>query len=125
MFGEFWINRQSTLIFQKEEILAVFRYSLMVYKDVFKNICRWESGTLFSEDEILSKYEEGLWVNWNRIGKDFLVSKRKIMTLNGGLRWLKEEFSDHIRQRKSFYDQFSPENKLIFSEDIIESIEGI
>jgi len=102
-----------------------WKKSLIVYKNVFMNVCRWESGSLFSEDEVLSKYEEGLWVNWNRIGKDFISSKKKIIILNGGLRWLKEEFSEHIKQRKNFYDQFTPENKLIFSEDIIQSINNI
>jgi hypothetical protein len=102
-----------------------WKKSLSIYKKVFKNVCRWESGSLFTEDEILSKYEEGLWVNWNRIGKDFISSKNKIMTLNGGLRWLKEEFSDHIKRRKSFYDQFTPDNNLIFSEDIIQSINNM
>jgi hypothetical protein len=102
-----------------------WKKSLLIYKIVFKNVCHWESGSLFSEDEILSKYEEGLWVNWNSIGKDFLSSKNKIMTLNGGLRWLKEEFSEYINQRKTFYDKFTADNNLIFSREIIQSLNDI
>jgi hypothetical protein len=102
-----------------------WKKSLFVYKEVFNNVCRWESGNIFSEDEILSKYEEGLWVNWNKIGNDFLSAKNKIMTLDGGLRWLKEEFSDHIKRRRIFYDQFKPDNNLIFSENIIQSLDNM
>ena len=102
-----------------------WRNSLLVFKEVFKNICRWESGTLFSGEEIISKYEEGLWVNWNRIGKDFISAKNTIAGLEGGLRWLQEEFSDHIKRRKNFYDQFTPDNNLIFSEDMVQSLNEI
>jgi len=102
-----------------------WKNSLKVFKTVFTNVCRWESGSLFSGDEILSKYEEGLWVNWNRIGKDFISSKDAILNLDGGLKWLKGEFSDHIKRRKNFYDKFSPENNLILSKEIIQSINEI
>jgi hypothetical protein len=102
-----------------------WKNSLDVYKEVFLNVCRWESGSLFSDDEVLSKYEEGLWVNWNRIGKDFLSSKDEIISNDGGLRWLQEAFSDHIKRRKIFYDQFTPDNNLIYSEDIIQALNDI
>jgi hypothetical protein len=102
-----------------------WKNSLNVYKEVFKNICLWESGRLFSGDEIISKYEEGLWVNWNRIGQDFISSKETIAALDGGIRWLQEDFSDHIRRRKIFYDQFTPDNNLIFSEDMVQSLNKI
>ena len=99
--------------------------SLVVYKKVFKNVCDWELGTLFRDNEFQSKYEEGLWVNWNRVGKDFLSSKSTIKNINGGLEWLKEEFSDHIKLRKNFYDQFTQGNEHIISDDFIESIDRL
>ena len=102
-----------------------WKNSLIVYKKVFRNIQNWESGTIFSDDKTLSNYEEELWINWNRIAKDFISAKNKISTMNGGLRWLKEEFGRHILERKSFYDLFTPDNELIISDDIIRSIDKL
>lgn len=103
----------------------LWKNSLMVYKKVFSSVCDWESGSLLLGDEVFSEYEEGLWVNWNRVGKDFLNLKNKIMTLNGGIRWLKGEFADHIQQRAKFYDTFTGENKLIISKNILKSIKKL
>ena len=102
-----------------------WKHSLIVYKKVFKSVCNWESGNLFYDDDALSVYEEELWVNWNRVAKDFISSKNLIMTLNGGLRWLKGEFSTYIKTRKNFYDKFSPTNELVISNDIIQLVSNI
>jgi hypothetical protein len=102
-----------------------WKNSLDIFRLVFDNVCRWESGSLFSGDEILAKYEEGLWVNWNRIGRDFISSKNAILELPGGLQWLKGEFSDYIKRRKNFYDKFTPDNNLVFSEEISKFLDDI
>jgi hypothetical protein len=102
-----------------------WKQSLIVYKKVFESICNWESGYLLYNCKALSKYEEELWVNWNRVANDYISSKNLIMTLNGGLRWLKEEFRIYIKERKKFYDKFSTSNELVISDDIIQIVNSI
>jgi hypothetical protein len=99
--------------------------SLSGYKSVFKNVCDWEIGTLFRKNESQSKFEEGLWINWNKVGKDFLSSKSVINEMDGGLEWLKGEFTNHIERRKNYYDQLSDGNEHIISDDLIQKIKGI
>ena len=102
-----------------------WKKSLSVYKSVFKNICDWEIGTLFRKNESQSKFEEGLWINWNKIGKDFLSSKSVLKNLDGGLDWLKEEFVLHIERRKGYYDQLKDSNEHIVSDELIQKIRGL
>jgi len=99
-----------------------WKKSLSTYKCVFKNITDWEIGTLFKNNEPQSKFEEGLWVNWNKVGKDFLSSKSEIRNIDGGLEWLHEEFTRHIERRKNYYDQLGYNNEHIISDDLIQKI---
>ena len=99
--------------------------SLVVYKKVFKNVCDWELGNLFRENEFQSKYEEDLWIDWNKVGKDFLSLKSTIKKINGGLDWLKGPFTDHIKLRKNYYNKFTFRNEHIISENIIQSIDNL
>jgi len=102
-----------------------WKNSLVVYKKVFKNVCYWELGTLFRENDFQSKYEEGLWINWNKVGKDFFSLKSTIKKIDGGLEWLKGEFSDHIKLKKNYYDQLTFNNEHIISDDFIQIIDGL
>jgi len=102
-----------------------WKKSLSVYKSVFKNICDWEIGTLFRKNESQSKFEEGLWINWNKVGKDFLSSKSAIKEIDGGVEWLQGEFTFHIERRKNFYDQLTDSNGHIISDDLIQKIKGL
>jgi hypothetical protein len=102
-----------------------WKKSLGIYNMVFQNICNWEMGTLFPKYESQSEFEEGLWINWNKIGNDFLSSKSAIRNLDGGLDWLKEEFILHIERRKNYYDQLTDSNKHIISDDLIRKIKGL
>ena len=102
-----------------------WKKSLGIYNIVFKNICDWEIGTLFRNYESESKFENGLWINWNKVGKDFISSKSTLKKIDGGIEWLKEEFVRHIERRKYYYDQLTAGNEYIISDKLIEQIKTI
>ena len=93
---------------------------------VFDNVCKWENVGIFREGETQKEYEEGLWINWNKVGKDFLTMKTKLKKEGeGGLEWLKDEVGEYIKDRKNFYNSFGEESEYYISDELIGKFESI
>tara|TARA_Y100000310_G_scaffold154467_1_gene154033 strand:+ start:150 stop:1457 length:1308 start_codon:yes stop_codon:yes gene_type:complete len=93
---------------------------------VFDNVCKWENGEIFREGEPQKEYEHPLWINWNKVGKDFLSMKTKLKKEGeGGLEWLKDDVGGYIKDRKNFYNSFGDESEYFISDELIGKFERI
>ena len=93
---------------------------------VFDNVCKWENGEIYREEEPSKEYEHPLWINWNKVGKDFLTMKTKLKKEGeGGLKWLKDEVGGYIKERKNFYNSFGEESEYYISDELIGKFESI
>lgn len=97
-----------------------------ITKIVFDNVCKWENGEIFREGESQKEYEYPLWINWNKVGKDFLIMKTKLKKENqGGVDWLKNEVGGYLIERKKYYDSFGSESEYFISDELIEKFDKI
>ena len=95
--------------------------TLRTSKTLFDNVCKWENGKIFREGEPNKEFETLLWVNWNKVGKDFLSLKTKLKKDSpDGLDWLKETVGGYIIDRKEFYDQFGEDSEYYISDELLE-----
>ena len=94
---------------------------------VFNSICDWENGTLFKDDEPQKQGNDfPLWINWNKVGKDFLTMKTKLKKENeGGSEWLKDVVGGYIKERKEYYNQFGSESEYNISDELITKYENL
>ena len=93
---------------------------------VFDNVCKWENGEIYREEEPSKEYEHPLWINWNKVGKDFLSMKTKLKKeKEGGLEWLKDDVGGYIKDRKNFYNSFGEESEFFISDELIGKFESI
>ena len=78
-------------------------------------------GEIFREGEPNKEFETPLWINWNKVGKDFLSLKAKLKKDSPeGLKWLKVSVGGYIQERKEYYDQFGEESEYFISQELIE-----
>jgi hypothetical protein len=95
-------------------------------KLLFDNVYKWESGKIFRENEENSKWEHPTFIEWKRVAKDFLSMKTKLKNENkGGMDWLKNDFSNYIKERAEFYSQFGEKSRFYIPDDIIEKCSQI
>ena len=100
--------------------------TIEVAQHVFKNICNWENGEIFKYDEIYSKNEIPLWINWNKIGKDFISLKSKLKKEDGSnLNWLKGEVKKYIEHKVDFYKQFSENSPYYIQNELLQKFNSI
>ena len=95
-------------------------------KVLFDNVCKWETGEIFREGEPNKEFETPLWINWNKVGKDFLSLKTKLKKDSPeGLKWLKETVGGYIKERKEFYDQFGEESEYFIQDELLNKFKSI
>ena len=96
---------------------------------IFDNVCKWENGEIFREGEAGKELEEGLWINWNNVGKDFLSLKTKLKKEDkGGLEWLKDNVGIYIKDKKriqSVVNEIAPEHLQIDVKNFKSILTGI
>jgi len=99
---------------------------LRTSKTLFDNVCKWENGEIFREGEPNKEFETPLWINWNKVGKDFLSLKTKLKKDSPeGLKWLKETLGEYIRGRKEFYDQFGEESEYFIQVELLNKFKSM
>jgi len=98
-----------------------------VTKIVFDNIVKWETGTIFKEDERETKeLYNPLWVDWNIVGKDLLLMKTKLKKEDkGGNDWLKTDVKDYINSRVSFYENLGETSKYKINDELLSKFEKL
>ncbi len=100
--------------------------SKRVSKLVFNNVCMWEKGEIFRENEPEKEFEEPLWINWNCLGSDFLTMKTKLKKEGkDGLQWLKEEVGGHIKSRVPFYKKFGENSGYFITDDLLQKFKEL
>jgi len=102
-----------------------WKKSSYIVRTLFGNVCNWEKGSLFRENDDLSKYEEPLWLKWNDVGKVFLSMKTIMKKDEDGLDWLKNEIGGYIKSRVDFYNQFGSESEYNISDELISKYENL
>ena len=102
-----------------------WKKSSKIVRTLFENVCNWEKGSLFRENEDLSKYEEPLWLKWNEVGKVFLSMKTIMKKDEDGLDYLKNEIGGYIKSRVDFYNQFGSESEYKISDELISKYENL
>jgi len=89
-----------------------YKKSSKLFGELFENVVKWEKGEILRQGEPGKQYEEqGLWINWNRITKDFVSpSIRKIIKKDNSNSkynedWILGDVPKYINQRADFYNR--------------------
>jgi hypothetical protein len=94
---------------------------------VFDNVVKWETGTIFKENERETKeLYNPLWVDWNNVGKDLLLMKTKLKKEDKeGYDWLKTDVKDYINSRVSFYQNLGETSKYKINDELLSKFEKL
>ena len=107
-----------------------FKKSSKVLGTLFNNVVQWENGEILRKGEPGKKFEEqGLWINWNRLTKDFVspsiknIIKKDNSNSQYDEKWILEDVPKYINERVDFYNKhFIPESKYYITDKTIALI---